>query len=1464
MLVGLALVGLVVPGGPFPEARAAMREFTGDGGGIGPFKLWSDPNNWYPVGIPQNGEDLRFYDSGLGFGDDPPPMINDLTGLTIRSMEFHFTMQIINGLSLNWQLGGNEIGITDSIKQTGSSESELRINCPIKLFANASIENFDNIASGPCDLYLNGAIDLNGHNLAITVAEDDMVVSSGSITGQGNLNLHGAGGGMGGRIRLTGTNANTFQGSITLYGAGNYGARLILEKQSPNAVPGSLFVRQGALVQFSRSDQIADTAAVVVHGGGKFDLNGHDDLIGLLTLSTAISDTTIPFVSTAGGVLSVAGSINSLNSSVGNPPSAHSIQGRLELPSGEHTIWVDNGDLDIQARMTGFGNFAKTGTGTLILSASNSFNSSIMINEGILDVRHNWGLGDTAGSTAISNGVLTLRDVAIGEELLFALGGSTGGDLPGSVLNVAGTASWAGQVALYTNLNVIGGDMTFTGPISGEGGLGCFSGGTIQLGGSLPNTYTGLTLSRSPLLVLAKSGGARAFSGALQVGSSSGPQREVRWLGSAQAPNTTVTLHKTALINLNNFNDTFGPITFNGGAIATGTGLLGINGLVTANYSSMPATINGRIFLNLGYREFRVFDNFDLGDDLLINATISGSGHLQKTEYGRLTLTASNSYTGLTLVDEGLLGIQHPAALGAGIPGTSVAAGATLQLLYLNGATVGEQIALLSGPAFTGGELDVFGNCTLRNQFPSIYACLDVASNAVVFVGTPDTLIADGFVSGSGPWYKFGAGTLVFSNANANTYTGDTIIQTGTLEMRKPNNTLAVPGNLVIGPANAAAPATVRAFQNGGLNASATVTVNAYSLLDLNGFNQSLNRLNLNDGGDVQTGAGTLSFPGGGPVAVGSLNVQGSQASSSFSGRIGLPPNSSLFFTVAPYAPGTIGVTDPELVVSALIPAPVENVNFERAGLYKSGAGELRLSGNNTFNGRVDVAEGTVSVGSATALGSTFDATYVTGAASLALINGLTITGETLSLNSTHTAALHNRGGNNTWTGPIALLRPSGIEVNPDWSLTTSGVISGSGSLIKGGTGTLTLSGGANNTHAGNTFVNEGTFLMAKATGFQAVPADLIVGQTNGGAIAIARYLNQDQVWNNIVVNGGGLLDVNGYDEYTGTLTLNGGGDVQTGAGRLFITDLTVSPGAAGNPSFISGRLGLYPGAHQFTVNASAIPLGEPECNLTANILEYSTAASLTKGGAGVLRLGGTNTYLGSTAISGGTLWVDGLQAQSTVLADTGTTLKGSGTVGPIYFVGPSTSFMPGSSPGILTCGGLAPIAPASGTVYVELNGVTAGTGYDQLDVRGPVNLTGMSLNASLGFTSTVSNQFIIVANDGADAVTGTFTGLPQGKKLYLGQELFQISYTGGTGNDVVLTRLVTPPPPLLTIEPAATNAVRLIWPTNDPPFSLQTATNLPATNWLAALPLPTVIGTNNIVTNTVAGTNRFYRLLNP
>jgi Dockerin type I domain len=61
-------------------------------------------------------------------------------------------------------------------------------------------------------------------------------------------------------------------------------------------------------------------------------------------------------------------------------------------------------------------------------------------------------------------------------------------------------------------------------------------------------------------------------------------------------------------------------------------------------------------------------------------------------------------------------------------------------------------------------------------------------------------------------------------------------------------------------------------------------------------------------------------------------------------------------------------------------------------------------------------------------------------------------------------------------------------------------------------------------------------------------------------------------------------------------------------------------------------------------------------------------------------------------------------------------------------------------------------------------------------------------LALTVGFTPTVGNTFIILDNEGLDAVTGTFAGLAQGATVSAGGQSFTISYTGGSGNDVVLT----------------------------------------------------------------------------
>jgi hypothetical protein len=102
----------------------------------------------------------------------------------------------------------------------------------------------------------------------------------------------------------------------------------------------------------------------------------------------------------------------------------------------------------------------------------------------------------------------------------------------------------------------------------------------------------------------------------------------------------------------------------------------------------------------------------------------------------------------------------------------------------------------------------------------------------------------------------------------------------------------------------------------------------------------------------------------------------------------------------------------------------------------------------------------------------------------------------------------------------------------------------------------------------------------------------------------------------------------------------------------------------------------------------------------------------------------------------------------------------------------------------------------SGGAFRVRLNGPTAGTEYDRLSLANAdstVTLAGtLDLIAAPGLTA--GSTFRILDNSGSAAVSGTFTGLPQNAEFYEDGQWWRISYTGGTGNDVVLTR-ITPTP---------------------------------------------------------------------
>lgn len=170
-------------------------------------------------------------------------------------------------------------------------------------------------------------------------------------------------------------------------------------------------------------------------------------------------------------------------------------------------------------------------------------------------------------------------------------------------------------------------------------------------------------------------------------------------------------------------------------------------------------------------------------------------------------------------------------------------------------------------------------------------------------------------------------------------------------------------------------------------------------------------------------------------------------------------------------------------------------------------------------------------------------------------------------------------------------------------------------------------------------------------------------------------------------------------------------------------------------------------------------------------IKNSSGVGGLIKNGPGRLILSSTtNTYNGPTAVSNGTLTLNGVLTASTnaVTVYSGATLEGTGTVNRVVSVanGGTLSSGPGSGlVGSLTVSSNMLLA-TGGTLSVDL---TAG-GNDVVNVlgTGTIDVTGCSLNVVVasGYTPPGGNIAILNAPNGT--ITGTFSSITRGYQVVI------------------------------------------------------------------------------------------------
>jgi autotransporter-associated beta strand protein len=446
-----------------------------------------------------------------------------------------------------------------------------------------------------------------------------------------------------------------------------------------------------------------------------------------------------------------------------------------------------------------------------------------------------------------------------------------------------------------------------------------------------------------------------------------------------------------------------------------------------------------------------------------------------------------------------------------------------------------------------------------------------------------------------------------------------------------------------------------------------------------------------------------------------------------------------------------------------------------------------------------------------------------------------------LTLNSDLGDAIVAANGSNAIVLPMILMATNSFSVLTNSSLTLAGQISGPGafSLTGGGVLALAPAAGVDNTFTGTTRVLAGTLQMASRyqtdpifgsrTYAVAISGPLVIGDTEGTAPALLTGMAMSTNTVLTVLGSGRFeaqggtcasLEGDGFIDFTGTLTFGGDNRSTTFSGRM------------------SG-----------TNDSGLIKIGTGTWTLTGSDL-------------------GTVLF----SVNEGTLVVNGNFTNSTAVVSppvnglSGGTLKGNGALN--QFLAYSTVSPGDDRPGRLTVTVLADL-DLNSTFAVRLGGTNAGVDYDQLAGLQYLNFFGpctLKLTMLPGFGGNIGNQYTIVRNLGADPITATFVGLPEGSTTSAANgATFVITYLGGAGNDVVLTQTGLPPQPKINeITRLADGSIQLRGKGfTNATYSVWATAELGTPNWqnigyAAANSASAILFTD---TNAPAHAQRFYRL---
>ncbi|MGJ8697525.1 MAG: beta strand repeat-containing protein [Verrucomicrobiaceae bacterium] len=479
-----------------------------------------------------------------------------------------------------------------------------------------------------------------------------------------------------------------------------------------------------------------------------------------------------------------------------------------------------------------------------------------------------------------------------------------------------------------------------------------------------------------------------------------------------------------------------------------------------------------------------------------------------------------------------------------------------------------------------------------------------------------------------------------------------------------------------------------------------------------------------------------------------------------------------------------------------------------------SPGGTLTLSNTgNTHSGGMTIDGVTVLIGDGTSLGS----------GAVTLDNG---------------ALIRASGGHTNMQNASIVLGAGGgtFQNNGARAFYNVGAISGSGLLTLDGNGSTNYPGNSriqlNNsyTYTGDTLItNKANAVVYTDGSFGADNTKVTID--DGRLITDANVSLTHEIE---IGSGGGTIALGGRTSNilgaltgTGALEINGqnrDNDDGTPNGELRLTTTGTLAGAVTVRENILVRMGADNalGTGTVTVDEGATLMNHTNTNtaLDNSVVIGSTGAKLSAGWSRTLTLAGsvsgsgdlailensgevilsnsTHTYSGTITVGGddvggnSMLTVNGdISSSLGVNVESGATIGGTGTLSDLV-VKAGGNINPGNSPGVIKTSDFT----LAGTYNAEI----AGTGsHDQIDVTGAVDVTGGTLNLVFSGSYVNGDEIFILVNDGADAVTGTFSGLSEGAiAANYGGFDWKTSYVAGDGNDISLMAVPEPSVSLL------------------------------------------------------------------